>query len=258
MKSAYRAGWVSDSLTKAYLGTLVLSNLNGVEFGLNGNTLTMGAFKAGSGSNAHFMPDGGATSLQQANTRVSFRRIEVNRPISMTRLDVPFVLVIDSSADAATGNIVFTSGCVIYSRNGSTLSPIVGATGSTTHTWASNSANFSSVSGGRYASFPIATVLQPGVYFVGLQLSTTNNSSIGTATTQLANTISMPLGSTYTGSGFQDFGALSNLSSTALVMFQGQCSVSMSATNQTYQMSHISMSGTAGIAANFHVVARNI
>lgn len=258
MKSAYRVGWVSDSATKAFLGTLILSNLNGVSWGLNGNTLTAAFALAGSGSNAHFQPDGGASSLQQANTRVSFRRIEVQRPISMTRVDVPFVLAIDSTADAATGNIVFTSGLVIYSRNGSTLSPIVGATGNTTHTWASNSANFSSVSGGRYASFPIATVLQPGVYYVALQLSTTNNSSIGTSTTQLGNTISMPIGSTYTGSGFQDFGALSNVSTSALVMFQGQCSVSLSATNQTYQMSHISMSGTANVAANFHVVARNI
>lgn len=256
MKAAYRAGWVSDSLTKAYLGTLILSNANGVSFGLAGNTLTA-SVSSNAVSHVFLPPDGGATSLQQVNSILSFQRFQLQRNATFTRVDVPFVATLSTSADAATANLVFTSGAVIYSRTGSTLSPIVGYTGSTTYTWASNSANWSSVSGGRYASFPLATLLPPGEYFLGVFLSTANNSSIGTATIQLANTISMHLGSTYTATGFAEFGAVIHSTNQYPVM-RGLCSITISATSMTFQQSQITGTGTGGIAANFPIFLRNV
>ena len=156
-------------------------------------------------------------------------------------------------AAANTANIVFTSGLGIYTRNGATLSPVTGYTGSTTYTWASNTANYSSLIGGRLASFPFTTTLTGGEYYFVLKLSTTNNSSIGTATTAIANTISMILGSTYTAVNFAEFGAVTSASTTGAVMFQGLCSVDYTATSQTYQQSQVSMSGVPGVRANFPV-----
>lgn len=256
MKSAYRAGWVSNSLTKAYLGTLFLSAANGVTFGLTGNTLTA-SVNPSTVSHLFFPPEGAATSLQQVNSILSFQRFQVQAPVTFTRVDVPFVMTISTSADAATAALAITSGACIYTRSGVTLSPIVGSTGSTTLTHASNSANWSSISGGRFATWGLATYLTPGEYFLGIFISTTNDSSIGTATTQLANTISMHLGSTYSASGFAQFGAVPNSTNQYPVM-RGLCSITISATSMTFQQSQITGTGTGGVAANFPIFLRNI
>jgi len=257
-----RAGFVSDSLTKIFLGTLVMSNANGVSWSLSTRSgglppVLQASVNPSTVSNVFFPPDGGATSHQQVNSIVSFQRIQVQAPVTFTRVDVPMWITNATSAGAETGNIVFTSGAVLYSRTGSTLSPIVGQTASTTYTWASNSANFSNIVGGRPASFALATYLAPGEYFLGVFLSTTNNSSIGTATTQLANSISIQLGSTYTASGYAEFGKTQS-GTNFYVPFRGLVSITQSATSMTYQLSQFTCSGIAGVSANFPVFLRNI
>jgi hypothetical protein len=169
----------------------------------------------------------------------------------MTRVDIPILIAMTSSAAANTGNLLISSGLVIYSAAGSTLNPIVGAFGTTTYTHASNTANYNSVTGPRFASFPIATALSPGEYFVGVQLSTNNNSSIGTATTAIAVAISLQHGAIYTASQWQEFGA-ATATSVNMRPFVG-VAASVTATGDTRQMSQITQTGTALMRANIPV-----
>jgi len=154
-----------------------------------------------------------------------------------------------------TANLLISSGLVLYSRNGSTLSPIAGAFGSTTYTWASNSSNYSSLTGGKNISFPIGTSLSAGEYWVGFQLSTNNNSSIGTATTQLSNTIYLPYGVIDVVDQYGDFGNTYGASQNLSTM--GVFSNSITATNQTLAMAALTATGTALQGANFPVIFRN-
>lgn len=254
-------GSVALSFGTAPAGSIFFGNSNGITFG----TSTVGAsttVTASYGNNAtmsvyDFAPIGQFSSSQQTNSQVSIRYFQVLQDVSFTRLDIPMNLSLASTTTAATANVVFTSGAVIYTRNGSTLSPIVGALGTTTYTWASNTANYSSVIGGRYASFPIATALTPGEYYLGALLSTTNNASIGTATTALGNTVSVFVGSYLTAQNFAEFGNVTSASTTGLWPVQGLVSVNLTATNQTYQWSQISQSGAPGMRANLFFRLRN-
>ena len=138
-----------------------------------------------------------------------------------------------------------------------TLNPITGSFGTTTYTWASNTANFSNLTGGRLASFALGTSLPAGHYFVGFQMSTNNNSSIGTATTQLANTISVLLGANYTASAFNDFASTANNQSD-IMYGMGVYGATITATNQTINMGNISQVGASKLQGNIHVLFRNI
>ena len=200
----------------------------------------------------------GASSAGSAMTQgsMSFQRVFVPEELTLTRVDIPILISLASSAANNTGNLLISSGLVIYSVSAtSTLNPIVGAFGTTTYTHASNTANFNSITGPRYASFPIATLLAPGEYYIGVQLSTNNNSSIGTATTQLAATISLQHGAIYTASNYQEFGAVS-ATSVNLRPFVG-VGASVTATNQTVNINAITQTGTALMRANIGVNFRN-
>lgn len=236
--------------------TSSLSATGIVSLSVNGSTISIGApAYAATLSRMDFWPAGAISSSQQTNGSASFRYIQVGEPVSFTRVDVPILVSLGSSGTTNTGDIEISSGMVLYSRSGSTLSPIVGAFGTTTISWASNTSNWSNLTGGKNVSFPIASSLTPGEYWVGFQLSTTNNSSIGLSTTLLGNTLSMLVGSTYTASQIGDFG--STYVASQNVISQGVNSVTITATGMTIPMSNITASGTAGVAANFPVIFRN-
>jgi hypothetical protein len=234
--------------------------------GSNEITLSQSTAAGGSGtltimsppvrSKFYWMPSGAVTSGQQVNTNATMQMVEVPYPISFSRVDVPFLLSLSTSATTNTGNILISSALIIYSVSASvTLNPITGTSGTTTYTWASNSANWSSLTGARFASFPIATSLSAGHYFVYVHLSTTNNSSIGLSTTQLANTISMLLGSQYTASAFAEFGALAN-ATTDIMPGMGQLA-SVASTTNTIGMVNINAVSGSKSGANIHVIFRN-
>lgn len=237
-------------------GTSSISGTGLVSISANGSTISIGV-PGTTMSNLYAWPYGQLSSSGMTNSQMSFRYFSIDDNLSFSRLDVPMNVSITSSGAANTANIVFTSGAAIYSANGSTLNPIVGHLGSTTYTFASNSANYSSIIGGRYASFPLATMLTPGEYWLGVHLSTTNNSSIGTATTQIANTISVFVGSFLTAQNFADFGKITNNASSGIVRMQGLVSISMSNTTQTFQQSQITASGAQGMRGNLLFQLRN-
>src|ERR1700693_2389634 len=98
-------------------------------------------------SREDFWPLGQSTSQQQTNASASFRYVQVLQPVTFTRVDVPCLVSVSNIATTATADMNISSGLVIYSRNASTLSPMSGAFGTTTYTWASNTANFSNLTG---------------------------------------------------------------------------------------------------------------
>jgi hypothetical protein len=229
-----------------------LVGATGLTASIAGSTISIGEILQ---SRWDAWPMGQTTSQQQTDASASFRYIQLDSPVTFTRIDVPIVVSLATAATTATADINISSGLVVYSRNGSTLSPITGAFGTTTYTWASNSSNFSNLTGGKNVSFPINGSLSAGEYWVGLQLSTTNNSSIGLSTTLLGNTLSMILGNSFTGYQIGDFGSTYSVSQN--VISQGMYTGTITATNQTIAMSNISATGTAGMAGNFPVIFRN-
>lgn len=174
---------------------------------------------------------GGSTAASSITNSASFRAMLIDQPISFTRVDFGVSVSLSSAVGATFGRVI-TSAFVIYTRNASTLSPLVGAIGTTTYTWASNTANFNSVNGGRLVSFPISTVLTPGEYWAGFQMQTATSVSSGTVTFALFPRV-FP-----TAPQFTDFGVSSSVASTdfqAAARYSG----TISATNQTIAVSDL-------------------
>lgn len=232
--------------------TSSLVGASGLTISSAGSTISVGEILQ---SRWDLWPLGQSTSQQQTNLSASFRYIQLGQPVTFTRVDVPCLVSMSNAATTATADMNVSSGLVVYSRSGSTLSPITGAFGTTTYTWASNTSNYSNLTGGKNFSFPINGSLTAGEYWVGFQISTTNNSSIGLSTTLLGNTISMILGASLTASQIDDFG--NTFSANVNAISQGMYTTTITATNQTIAISNISATGTAGMAGNFPVIFRN-
>lgn len=192
------------------------------------------------------------------DTSVSVQYLEIDDIISFTRVDVPVSISLATSATANTAAMNVSAVYQLGSISGSTFTPLVGGSSTTTYTWASNSGVYSSLTGQRVMSFPLATQLTPGRYYLAIQLSTHSTSSIGTATTALRGTIS-PIFGTIASSAtmFGDISAATNATNNPIA-WRGMNSVSRSATSQTMQLSQMTMSGTHWNRANVVVYFRNV
>lgn len=198
----------------------------------------------------------------------SFRALNLLQQISFTRIDIPIYASPGTTSGTGSGSrtnaAAFSSVFVIYTRDTNfSLNPIVGQSSRTTYTWASNSANFSSLTGGKYLSFAIATSLVPGEYFCGWQVSTAT-SSVGASTFNRTLSISVSCigvgpvsnaASSFYASSFTDFGVTASASTNSY--FAGVHTNTITATNQTIAMSNITVTGTANYAANQPIMFRN-
>jgi hypothetical protein len=250
---------VSAGANSANLSAVTFSNSNGVSFGLNGSTITA-SISVATMSYMDFAPNGAISSDDLAAGNILFKYLEVLDWISISRIDIPMIVSLTTAANGNTVAVAFSSAAVLYTANGSTLNPIVGAVGSTTYTYASNTANYNSVNGGRFFSFPLATLLSPGNYILGYQHSTAN-SSIGTATTALGKIFAPINGNIIMSIPFQVFGSHSTATGNGgLVPFQGMAAGSIfTATSQTFQRSLITgNSGSNAYRGNFYAILRNV
>ncbi len=206
-----------------------------------------------------FGAPGQANSTTGGIASASFRIFEVPSPITFTRVDIPVFISVTSTATSNTFAVAISSAFVIYSNNASTLSPIIGVTSQTTHSWASGTSNFSNLTAGKYLSFPLSTVLTIGEYYAGFSFST-NSSSIGAATTSSANQMSISM--QFQSQLGSSFGAFADIGTTASVStnsyFAGIHSNSITATNQTIAMSNISVTGASWYRANVPLIFRNL
>lgn len=246
------AGTLSNNLS-----AIVFSNSNSISFGLSGSTIT--ASMMNPLINGFIWEPSGQTSTGQISaSNASVFPLAIPYDITFSRVDLHCLISLSSSAASNTAAMFVTSGMVIYSVSGSsTLNPIAGALGSATYSWASGTANFSNLTGGRIVSFPIATTLAAGQYYIVAQMSTTTGSFVGAAnTTALGASISMIYGLTNTGSNFIDMGS-TTASSIGFVPMRGMYSSIVTATAQTIRMSEISVTGNPGARANIAINFRN-
>jgi hypothetical protein len=248
-------GLAINAATTYTSGTVVFSNGNGVTFGTNAQTITasipLNATLSSWYHNTAALYSMAASG--QTNASASVVWVQIPQDVSFTRVDVPVSFQTASSATAATAAVAFSNVAVIYSRNGVSLNPIVGASNTITVSWVSNSGIASSATGARLLSFGLATALSPGQYWFGLHVSSTSAISTGAATTALNGTLSMLLGAgvaSATATAFGDFNAATNASDNRLWPLQGLISSAITATSQTLQQSQITQSGAGLVRAN--------
>ena len=251
-------GWSINGNTAGASNTLALSNgtfyLSGgpnITLSNNGSTLVISGPAAGgtvafSTLDKWYNPQWALASLSssgQTNASYSINQMLLPCPIQFSRVDV---LVSMSMATSGASNVAacrFANIMVLYTKNGSTLNPVVGVSNTQVFSWASNTGSYSSVTGPRLLSFALGTTLPPDEYWIGLGISSTSAVSSGTAnTTALNATMSMMLNSVYTNAtGFADFNNVSAGSTNMIIA--GCISSQPTATNQTIQLSQLTMNG---------------
>ena len=255
------SGNTSNLSTAGPISNLVLAGGSNITLSMataaNVATITISGGNLVQSLYTEFGADGVITVTTGGIASASFRVFSIANAVTFSRIDIPVFVSCGTAATSNTAANAFSSAFVIYTNNASTLSPIIGTTGQTTYSWASNSANFSSLVGGRYLSFPLSTVLTPGIYYAGFSFSS-NTSSVGANTTALTMSVSMMFQSQQnTGSGFNEFGSLTSVTST-FSYFAGVHTNSITATNQAISMANISASGSAWYRANVPFIFRNL
>jgi hypothetical protein len=245
--------------------TLALTNLTGTTASAsNGFTLSLSAAAAG-GGNTYTQrlqwPPGNLTAVAaMGNGSFSINRIQMYDNVSATRVDVPFLLSVSSSATANTWGLRVTAFACVYTKNGDTLSSLSSGQVQWSTSLASNTAGGTQI---------IAHAIRPmsvgfnmnftqGEYYVGFGIST-NTSSAGTATTALNQTWSVMGGPIYSSAVPQvgEFTATTN-ASTGLFGGQGVYSAAISTVPPTVSLSAINQTGSYYARANMGLIFRNI
>ena len=202
------------------------------------------------------MLSGVSSSSNMQATVVSLQDFEVQVPVALTRVEVPVIVALGTSATANTAANVQSWVWGLYSSSGDTLTPISAGSSTATYTWASNTGRFSSLTGARLISFAMNTTLTPGHYVWGMQASSASTSSIGTATTRLSMTIA-PVYGNMVQSSWAPIDAATSNSSNPLFPWRGQNTVSLSNVTQTMQRSQIVQGGNGWLRANNVLILRS-
>jgi hypothetical protein len=184
---------------------------------------------------------------------------DVVEPLTATRIDVPFHWVQATTANANTVAIAMTVLCAIYTRNASTLNTVSSASTQTTYTYASNSAGNTQLTVAAYRpiSIPMNVNMTPALYYFGFGLST-SASSIGTATTTAAQTISV-VGVPQISSAVPWTDEFTRVTATSVGMFSGHgvYSAAVSSVVPAISLSAINQSGSYFHRANIAMIFRN-
>jgi hypothetical protein len=163
-----------------------------------------------------------------------------------------------STASAVTMGIAMSAWAAIYTRNVSTLSSLSSGSTQTTYSYASNSAGQTQLTAGvmRPISVPVNFNMPPGEYFVAFNFST-NTSSIGAATTNLAQTVSMMGGNDLQSAiPYAEFTA-NTATSTGLYGGMGVYTAQTAGLPAAISLSAIAQTGSSLSQANIALVFRN-
>jgi hypothetical protein len=229
---------------------------SGISISSNGSTISI--YDAPRTSRVY--PDMAMSALgAYGNGSFSIRYCDILVGISASRVDMPFLWQQASSANANTIAIAMTVMCGIYTRNVSTLNVLSSATTQTTYTYASNTAGLTGITGSvvRPISIPMNVNMAEGIYYIGFGVSTTY-SSIGTATTTAAQTISA-MGIPAFSSAVGWVGDFSQASATSIGMISGHgvYSAALASVPPAISMSAIQQSGSYFNRAQIALVFRN-
>lgn len=240
--------------------TSSLSATGAVSISTNGSTISIGA-PLNLNSQRFGWPPGNFTAVAAlGNGSFSINRMQAEGSITATRMEVPFLVSIASSATANTWGFACTAFGGIYTKNVSTLSSLSSGSVSFSISLASNTAGSTHVIAHaiRAITIPINVNMTPGEYFVGFGISTAT-SSIGTATTALGNTWSVMGGPVYSSAVPQvtHFNATTN-TSTGLWGGQGVYSAAISTVPPAVSLSAINQTGSYYARGNFGFILRNL
>jgi len=243
---------ISAPATSSLVGT------SGVSLSTNGSTISV--MDAPITQRRQWPPGNLTVVAAMGNGSYSLNRMVNYQQFSATRMDVPFLVSIATSATANTWGLAVTAFGAIYTKNSNTLSSL--SSGSTTFSisLASNTAGTTQVIAHavRPISIPVNVNMSVGEYYLGFGIST-NTSSAGTATTALGNTWSVMGGPIYSSAVGQvgDFTEASN-TSTGLFGGQGIYSAAISTVPPTVSLSAINQTGSYYARGNMGVIFRNI
>lgn len=183
---------------------------------------------------------------------------DVLMPVTATRVDAMFHWQQASTANANTIAIAMTILCGIYTRNASTLNTVSSASTQTTYTYASSTAGNTQLTGVAYrpVSIPMNVNMTPGAYYMGFGIST-SYSSIGTATSTAAQTISV-VGAPQGSSAVPWTDEFTRVTNTSVGMLSGHgvYSAAVSSVVPAISLSAINQSGSYFHRANIALVFR--
>lgn len=255
--------YVQAGTTSVSSGTVSFADSNNVSFGINTN----GVLTATVGRNATISdrwqyPPGNLSLLPAfGNGSFSVQRFQVPDDLVATRLDVPVLWSVATSATAATWGFVMTAIGALYTKNANTLSQITSNSSTLGFTLASNTAGSTQM--GQAAIRPISLGMnftaKPGEYYAGFGIST-NTSSNGTATTALGATISVMGGIGYSGA-VGHVGEFTATTATSTGLYgggPGVYSAAFSTAPPNLSVSAINQSGSYYSRGNIGLIFRNV
>jgi hypothetical protein len=229
---------------------------------LIGNGASIGFSAAGHVTNDkqwQWPPGNLSVVAAMGNGSFSINRMQIDGDLSATRVDVPFLVSLASSAAANTWGIAVTCIAGIYTRNSDTLSSVSSGSVSFSLSLASNTAGSTQVipHAVRGMSVPMNVVMSGGEYYVGFGIST-QTSSLGTATTALGNTWSVMGGPVYS-SAVPHVPHFTNTTNTSTGLFGGQgvYSAAISTVPPTVSISAINQTGSYYARGNMGIIFRN-
>ena len=237
--------------------TSSLVGTNGISLSSNGSTISISGVSPY--ASRFIYPEANLLTGLSAfgNGSMSIQYVPFDGYVTATRLDALVSWSAGSSAAANTAGIAMTMFAGIYTRNASTLQSVSSATTQQTLTYASNTSNYTGINSAiRAISVPMNINMTPGEYYVGFGFST-SASSVGTATTNLAQTVSMyGYGGLQSALNYAEFNA-ATATSKNLYSGMGIYSAALSTVPPTISLSAINQTGTNISRANIALVFRN-
>jgi hypothetical protein len=254
------AGTVTASIASTYAGTGLSIGATSQGGQLSGTLNTAGLSINQPYLTRLIIPDGNQLTLLSAlgNASASFQYLAAQGAITGTRIDALASWSGASSATANTCAVAISAYAAIYTNNALTLSSLSSGSTQTTYSYASNSAGHTELTAGaiRPISCPVNFNIAPGEYLVGFNVVTAT-SSIGTATTNLAQTISMMGGNQFQSAiNYAEFGS-NTASSTNLIGGMGIYTAATTGLPGSVALSNLAQTGASLSQANIAMVFRN-
>lgn len=282
---ALSGGWTNGSILLSAPQTSSLSATGHISISVNGSTISIGDFAAGSGFTSGSTTGNWAATLNSTglsevipyrtrvvwphcqltaisapgNASASFQYVAVYAPATGTRIDaLASWSAMGSAATTATAAIAMSAYAVIYTRNVSTLSSLSSGSTQTTYSYASNTAGHTEFLSAamRPISVPVNFNMQAGEYLVGFNLITAT-SSIGASTTSFGLTLSMMGGNqNQTAANYAEIGS-QTASSSNLFAGMGVYASATTGMPAAASLSAIAQTGSSLSQANIALVFRN-
>ena len=187
-------------------------------------------------------------------------------PVTATRMDALFNIIVASAATTATAAVALTANAGIYTQFLSTntagtttaISLVSWGSTQTTYSYASNSAGLTMLvtAGLRPISVPVNINMTQGEYYVAFNMST-SQSSVGLSTTALGFSMSHECGLGLSATNYAEMGSVTG-STQGLNGFQGVFNTTTAALPLTIANTQVAQTGVSGgIAGNYAFVLRN-